>query len=220
MTNSEIELIIRACAEITGASEFVVIGSQSVLGQILHAPQGLLGIHGCGRSHPPRSPQCRTDRHSIGEGSPLHSTFGYFVHGHGVETAVLPDGWRGRLMRVQSSSTSLAFGLCLEAHDLAVSKIAAGRDKNHEFVRAMLRHRRADASTLCERLSACVLNAELRQPREFQLQRRSAHEWPRSLRRLHVRACSIHDIHRRQQMPSPLIDEHLARNGQRRGIAM
>lgn len=32
-------------------------------------------------------------------------------------------------------------GLCLEIHDLAFSKLAAGRDKDLEFVKDLLKHR-------------------------------------------------------------------------------
>ncbi len=41
-----------------------------------------------------------------------------------------------------------AAGLCLEVHDLAMSKLAAGRDKDIAYVTALLRHGLAKASTL------------------------------------------------------------------------
>ena len=34
---------------------------------------------------------------AIGEGSQFDVTYGYYAHGVGPETAVLPDGWKGRL---------------------------------------------------------------------------------------------------------------------------
>ena len=36
----------------------------------------------------------------IGELSPFHETFGYYAHGIGPETAVLPAKWKTRLVRV------------------------------------------------------------------------------------------------------------------------
>jgi len=77
---------------------------------------------------------------SIGEKSPFHDTFGYYAHGVGPETAILPAHWRTRLVRVQNQNTNGIAGLCLSPGDLVVSKLAAGRDKDMDFVRALFRH--------------------------------------------------------------------------------
>jgi hypothetical protein len=76
---------------------------------------------------------------SIGELSPFHEAFGYYVHGIGPETAALPAGWKGRVVRLENESTGGVIGLCLSPKDLAVSKLLAGREKDIEYVRAMLR---------------------------------------------------------------------------------
>jgi hypothetical protein len=71
---------------------------------------------------------------SIGEGSPFHQTFGYYAHGVGQETAVLPAGWRERLVPVHNSNAGGGTGLCLEINDLALSKLVAGREKDVDFI--------------------------------------------------------------------------------------
>jgi hypothetical protein len=58
---------------------------------------------------------------------------------------------------IHNENTRGATGWCLEPHDLAVSKIVAGREKDMEFVRAMLRHGLAHAETLRARLSTTPL---------------------------------------------------------------
>ena len=78
---------------------------------------------------------------SIGEKSPFHDTFGYYAHGVSPETAKLPSGWKQRLVRGQNENTNGVVGLCLSAGDLAISKLLASRDKDREFVSAMLRHK-------------------------------------------------------------------------------
>ena len=75
---------------------------------------------------------------AIGELSIFHSTFGYYAHGVGEETAILPLGWEGRLVKVENENTFGAIGWCLEVHDLAVSKLLAGRDKDVDFVGVMM----------------------------------------------------------------------------------
>jgi hypothetical protein len=63
---------------------------------------------------------------------------------------------------VRGSGTRGATGWCLEAHDLAVSKLVAGRPKDLEFVGLLCRHRLVDAGTLRSRLAATELSDELR----------------------------------------------------------
>ncbi len=48
----------------------------------------------------------------------------------------------------------MRMGWCLESHDLAASKLAAGRDKDWTFVEVMLRDRIVDAATLHEPIAA------------------------------------------------------------------
>jgi hypothetical protein len=56
------------------------------------------------------------------------------------ETAILPTGWQSRLVRIQNPNTDLKVGYCLDLHDLAISKLAAGREKDWPFVAEMIRH--------------------------------------------------------------------------------
>jgi hypothetical protein len=54
---------------------------------------------------------------------------------------VLPEDWSEHLVRVRNTNTNGFCGLCLAPWDLAVSKLAAGRPKDFDFVRELLRHR-------------------------------------------------------------------------------
>lgn len=139
MNLKQLEHVLRAGGSIAGCREIVVIGSQSLLASFPEAPAELL------RSmevdcYPLEDP-VRADLidGSIGELSPFHETFGYYAHGVGPETAALPAGWRSRVVRLESENTGGTVGWCLAPADLAVSKLLAGREKDVEFVRAMLR---------------------------------------------------------------------------------
>lgn len=70
--------------------------------------------------------------------SDFDSTFGYYADGVGPGTAILPAGWIDRLVTVETPDTGGGRGLCLEVRDLAISKLAAGREKDLEFVEPML----------------------------------------------------------------------------------
>jgi len=64
-------------------------------------------------------------------------------------------------VRVENSNTGGYAGLCLEAHDLAISKYAAGREKDLEFTRELARHGMTGKKMLLRRLKATKLDAAL-----------------------------------------------------------
>jgi hypothetical protein len=160
MQRPQLEHIIRAAAGITGATEIVVIGSQAVLGQFPDAPTDLLVSIEADvfTFHSPDDADLIDG--SIGEGSPFHQTFGYYAHGVAEETAVLPTGWKGRLVTLRNANTGNGCGLCLEVHDLAVAKLAAGREKDSAFVAGLLRHRLANPSVIESRLRQAPLSGQ------------------------------------------------------------
>jgi len=160
MQRSQLEHVIRAAAGITGATEIVVIGSQAVLGQFPDAPADLLvSIETDVFTFRDPADADLIDG-SIGEGSPFHQTFGYYAHGVAEETAILPAGWKDRLVMVRNANTGNGCGLCLEVHDLAVAKLAAGREKDASFVTGLLRHQLADPSVIESRLRQTSLSRE------------------------------------------------------------
>ncbi|MEW6754484.1 MAG: DUF6036 family nucleotidyltransferase [Candidatus Latescibacterota bacterium] len=140
MRRSELEHVIRAAGAIAEAPVLVILGSQAILGRYPTAPEALLASREVDL-YPLEAPQ-RADLidGSIGELSPFHDEFGYYAHGVGPETAVLPAAWRSRLVAVSNENTSGVTGLCLHPADLAVSKLVAGRDKDLAFVRTLLSH--------------------------------------------------------------------------------
>lgn len=157
MRRSELEHLIRAASGISGERELVIIGSQAVLGQFPDAPVALL-LSMEADLYPVARPELadKVDG-AIGEGSRFHQTYGYYAQGVGPRTATLPSGWKRRLVRVENKNTGDAVGLCLEVHDLAISKYVAGREKDREFTRELARHDMTDYATLLRRLAATKL---------------------------------------------------------------
>jgi len=146
-------------ASIAQDDEIVVIGSQAILGAYPDAPEELCVSADADvypRNHPERAELIDG---SIGELSPFDDSFGYYAQGVGVATAVLPEGWEGRLVSVP---TSAGTGLCLEPHDLAVSKYVAAREKDREYVRAAVRHGLLVRETLLARLEGTPVDATRR----------------------------------------------------------
>jgi len=162
MTRDQLEHVIRAAATIADDDEIVVIGSQAILGEHPGAPPETLVSNEADvfpKNHPERADVIDG---AIGELSMFHETFGYYAQGVGETTAVLPEGWRGRLVPVRGPGTRGATGWCLETHDLAVSKLVAGREKDEDFVRALTTHGLIVLETLNARLKSTALSGDLR----------------------------------------------------------
>ena len=163
MTRDQLEHLIRAAAVITDDEEIVVIGSQAILGQFPDAPEPMrISVEA---DLFPRNRPDRTDLidGSIGELSPFHETFGYYAEGVSEKTAHLPPGWKERLIVVQNENTRGARGLCLEVHDLLVSKAIAGRDKDSAFLGTAAKHGMADPAILLYRLSMVDVDPRVRE---------------------------------------------------------
>lgn len=140
MTREELEHIIRASADVTDQYEFVIVGSQSILGPVPH-PEDVFTMSAEADIYPLHAPELAEKiEGALGEGSRFHDTYGYYAQGVGPETAVLPAGWMERVHRVQGQGTNGRVGYCLDVADLFMSKAAAGREKDREFCMALLAH--------------------------------------------------------------------------------
>ena len=139
MTRAQLEHIIRAAGAIADVGRLVIIGSQAILGSNPDSPPELLVSMEADVYPPDDTDLADLIDGSIGEDSFFHETFGYYAHGVGPETAVLPKNWESRLISIRNQNTKNFEGLCLSPMDLAVSKLLAGREKDCTFVKNMIR---------------------------------------------------------------------------------
>jgi hypothetical protein len=139
MNRQEFEHIIKACANATNGHEFLIIGSQAILGSVPDAPRELrvsMELDVC--PLPFTESAAAIIDGNIGELTRFHETFRIYAHAVGPETAMLPEDFNDRLVE-------LAFGgarvHCLAPIDLAYSKLAAGREKDLEFIVGLLHYK-------------------------------------------------------------------------------
>jgi hypothetical protein len=110
MRREELEHIIRASGDITNQYEFVIVGSQSMLGPVPN-PEEVFTASMEADIYPLQAPELADEIDgAIGEGSEFHRSFGYYAQGVGPETATLPKDWMQRVHRVQSSAQGFAAG--------------------------------------------------------------------------------------------------------------
>jgi len=93
-----------------------------------------------------------------GEWSTFEEQHGFSIDGVDLHTAILPEGWRERLVKVQNLNTAAPSGepqftgWCLDKEDLCVSKLCAFREKDQNFVAALLDASLVDANLITQRL--------------------------------------------------------------------
>lgn len=162
MTREELEHAIRAACDVADDAELWVFGSQAILGEYPDAPEALrqsMEADVAPKNHPERVDSIDG---ALGELSQFHRTYGFYVHGLPIESANLPGGWESRAIPVPGQGSKPATGWCLEAHDLAASKLAAFREKDRDFVRVLLVEALVSEETLRERVSDLPIDEELR----------------------------------------------------------
>jgi hypothetical protein len=162
-----LEHVLRAASQIADDPEVLVIGSQSVLGAIPEdrlppAATASIEVDVAFFDDPEDRKADRVDG-AIGELSPFHETFGYYAQGVSVTTAVLPEGWRDRLVVVATESTAPGRGYLLDPHDCVVSKLVAGREKDYSFALALVECGLIDPGVLAERIGTVDVAPAVRQ---------------------------------------------------------
>ncbi len=143
--------LIRRVSELTGIEAPIIVGShaiyvltdqvpsivrESIEADFLVAEGGIEAI--------------RNVNHDLGVTSDFFDQSGYYADGLGFATVVLPRGWDGRLQPLKDV-TGRVVARCLEIHDSAVSKLMAGRDKDHVFLNEILVSQLISLETLAER---------------------------------------------------------------------
>lgn len=149
MQRSELAHVLRASAAIANETSFVLVGSQAILLLVDEPPTELLRsteIDLYPALHPEKSDLIDG---AIGALSTFHVTFGYHADGVSPESASLPKDWMDRAVLSYVGDVT---AICPDLHDLAVSKCAAGRPKDADYVRILLQHQLVKLDTLIERI--------------------------------------------------------------------
>ena len=155
MKRSELAHILRAACDIANDPEIVVIGSQAILASFSEDQlprDATLSIEAdvAFLDDPDERKSDAVDG-AIGEASPFHESFGIYGQGVSISTATLPTGWRERLVAFDDVEAGASQARCLDPHDLTISKLVAGREKDYRFAQALLAARLIRADVLSAR---------------------------------------------------------------------
>jgi hypothetical protein len=166
MRRDQLEHAIRTACQITGHAEVIVVGSQAILGTY---PEYRLPTVATRSMEVDILPI--TDDNDVtieladlivgaaGELSQFEQLHGFSIDGVDLTTSALPEGWRSRLIKVQNVNTAAPggtpqfIGWCLDKEDLCVAKLCAFREKDRNFVDALIGARLVDGDVVIDRLS-------------------------------------------------------------------
>jgi len=163
MRYDQLEHAIRAACDIAGDTELLIFGSQSILATFPEAPEALRASIEVDVQSKNRPEMTDFIDGALGQDSMFHATHGFYVHGVSIEIATLPDGWLERTVAVSHPvGTRGGTGQCLEAHDLAASKLVAYREKDRVFVTTLLIEGLIDGQILLARIHALPVTDEVR----------------------------------------------------------
>ncbi len=137
MTRQQLAHLLRRACAVVGDVDVLVLGSQSILGSFDEnelPPQATASQEAdiAFVNDPARDKADHVDV-AIGEMSDFHRSNGVYAEGVHIDTAILPNGWRDRLVSWTVESSRPAKPRFLEPHDLAVAKLAAGRGEGQSF---------------------------------------------------------------------------------------
>lgn len=110
MRRDQLEHAIRAACQIIGPPEVIVVGSQAILGTFgedelpiqatMSAEIDVLPIAG---SNEETAQLADRFEGAAGEFSPFEQLHGFSIDGVDLRRSALPEGWRGRLVKVQNA---------------------------------------------------------------------------------------------------------------------
>ena len=113
MRRDQLEHAIRTACQIIGHAEVIVVGSQSILGSV---SEDLLPAEATMSIEVDILPIAEGNEETArladliegvaGEFSPFEELHGFSIDGVDLGTSALPEGWRGRLVKVQNANTA------------------------------------------------------------------------------------------------------------------
>lgn len=156
MNREQLAHVLRAAARITEDGDIIVIGSQSILASHDEQSLPIEAIRSMevdvAFSEDEDAMKADLVDGPLGEGSPFHQEYGYYGQGVEVASAMLPKGWRDRLVPFDRDDARPGRARCLDPYDLVVSKLVAGREKDREFTSALIRVNLIETDLLRERV--------------------------------------------------------------------
>jgi len=149
MQREQFHDLLNRAALITSRTELIIFGSQAVHAVTNTPPVEVLVSVECDfwiADDPELAARLSSE---LGKSSPYAVHTGIYADLLPPQLPLLPKDWESRLVPFVSDKVTAR---CLEIHDLAVTKLAAGRLKDYEFIAAALIQKLASADEIRRRI--------------------------------------------------------------------
>jgi hypothetical protein len=150
MRREDIEAVLREAGQFARDSEFFMIGSQAAHAYTVKLPAEVLLSKECDIYPKNRPESVLFLIKKLGPKSRFARQNGYYADVVTPDLATLPSGWESRVKPLRFGPVT---ALCLDIHDLVISKLAAARLKDLEFAAAILHLKLAKKATLLKRIA-------------------------------------------------------------------
>jgi len=133
---SQLQHVILEIGRRFDLSDFHIVGSAAILAALPNPPEGTLTATRDVDVIPPQDDERMADRISfvLGEASDFDLEHGYYAQGVTSATPrYAPSDWKTRAVPIRVEKYT---AWCMEAHDLVLSKLGAGREKDIDFARS------------------------------------------------------------------------------------
>src|SRR5437762_2436559 len=130
MRRSEFDYLLRRAGIVARERHFIIFGSQAVWGLLSKVPKALVGSLEADLYPKTNARAVPLVVEALGRRSGFYRAHGYFADCVAPELATFPNGWEERLIPYWNKRTGGVTGWCVDIHDLAISKLVAGRKKD------------------------------------------------------------------------------------------
>jgi hypothetical protein len=159
LNRQQLHVLLRQAKELSGHSEFVVVGSLAILGAISKPPDEMvmsIDVDTYMKADPGRTGELNE---ALGQGSPFEDQYGYYLDPVSPNLPSFPEGWQDRLIQHDFEDVRAFF---VEPNDVAVSKYIRGDERDMRWLRAGLTSGLLKLDTIEQRIgSAPTLDDEL-----------------------------------------------------------
>ncbi len=135
MRKSDLFELVRHIKAIAPEETPIIVGSQAVHAVTPILPEIVQQSIECDFLFTSGKTETRVEvNKKLGVFSSYQLEHGFYADALGLATVILPTGWRERLQPLADENGKVV-AFCAEIHDVAVSKLIAGREKDFQFLR-------------------------------------------------------------------------------------
>ena len=135
MRKSDLFELIREINEISAEEKPIIVGSQAIHAVVEILPEIARKSIECDFLFVGEKTETRVEiNKKLGIFSNFQLEHGFYADALGLATVVLPTNWQTRLQPLLDEKGKIV-AYCAEIHDVAVSKLIAGREKDFQFLK-------------------------------------------------------------------------------------